>query len=187
MSQSHSYSVSVSLASSGANQYSGVANCQYDSGILQISSGASQSVSPFEIFSTQVGPASGYYSPNGELEMAYSPTTFSGTGSFVIVNSSAPVPPNNGLIQVGNVYSFGFSDTVGAVKNVILNIRLPESGKGANLNLYGWDIQNKTWIPIQGGSSDKKYFSIAIASFRIMRLMPCSRYRRQMTRIRRIR
>ncbi|OQX12061.1 MAG: hypothetical protein BWK80_44140, partial [Desulfobacteraceae bacterium IS3] len=164
LSQSHNYSVSVSMTASGANQFSGVADCQYDSGDLKIALGGSESSGQFGIFSTESGPASGYYIPGGELEMAYEPTSFSGTGSFVIMSSSVPVPSNNGMIQIGNVYSFGFSDTVGAVRNVMFNIRLPESGKGVNLNLYGWDIQNKTWMLIQGGSLDKKQFSISLAS-----------------------
>ncbi|MEZ4528797.1 MAG: thrombospondin type 3 repeat-containing protein [Desulfobacterales bacterium] len=164
LSQSHGYSVNIAMSSSGTNRYSGTADCHYDSGILQVTSGAGQSLSPFEIFSTEVGPASGYYAPNGELEMTYSPTTFSGTGSFVIVNSSAPAPPNFGMIQVGKVYSFGFSDSVTAVQNVILNITLPEGGYGSNPNLYGWDIDSKTWNPVPGGVTGQKYFSIAIAS-----------------------
>ncbi len=166
LSQSHGYSVNIAMTASGTNQYSGTADCQYDSGILEVTSGAIPWLNPFEIFSTEVGPASGYYAPNGELEMTYSPNTFTGTGSFVIVNSSSPAPPNFGMIQVGNVYSFGFSDTVTAVQNVTLNITLPESGKGANLNLYGWDIDNKTWNPVPGGISGQKYFSIAIASLK---------------------
>ncbi|NJL59628.1 MAG: hypothetical protein HC887_08270 [Desulfobacteraceae bacterium] len=164
LSQSHGYSVSVPMVGSGANQYSGSADCQYDSGILNVSSGPSQSVSPFEIFTTTVGPASGYYAPNAELEMAYTPTSFSGTGSFVMLNSAAPAPPNNGMVQLGNVHSFGFSDSVGSVTNVILKIRLPEGGKGGNLGLYGWDIASKTWIPIPGGTYDPKYFTIALAA-----------------------
>ncbi len=164
LSQSHNYSVNVSMTASGANEYSGFADYQSDSGDLKIALAGSESSGQFGIFTTDVGPASGYYIPGGELEMAYEPTSFSGSGSFVIMSSSVPVPPNNGLIQIGNVYSFGFSDTVGAVKNVILNIRLSGHDKGANLNLYGWDIQNKTWMLIQGGSLDKKQFSISLAS-----------------------
>jgi len=164
LSQSHGYSVSVAMSSSGVNQYSGIADCQYDSGILQVSSGASQSVSPFEIFTTEVGPASGYYSPNGELEMAYTPGSFTGSGSFVIMNSSAPAPPNNGLIQVGNVYGFGFSSNISAVKDLILSIRLPSGVNKTQLNLYGWDIQNKTWTLIPGGFTDQHFFSIFLDS-----------------------
>jgi len=164
LSQSHGYSVSVSMSYSGVNQYSGVADCQYNSGILQVSSGASQSVSPFEIFTTEVGPASGYYSPNGELEMGYTPGSFTGSGSFVIMNSSAPAPPNNGLIQVGNVYGFGFSSNISAVKDLILSIRLPSGVNKTQLNLYGWDIQNKTWTLIPGGFTDQHFFSIFLDS-----------------------
>lgn len=116
LSQSFAYSMNVSMNTSGANQYSGIANCQYDSGILQVISGGSSSVSPFEIFTTEVGPASGYYAPNGELEMAYGPESFTGSGYFAILNSSAPAPSNNGLIQVGNVYSFGLSGGISTVK-----------------------------------------------------------------------
>lgn len=162
LSQSHGYTSNITMTASGSSQYSGTATCPYDSGILQVSHEGSPSVSPFEIFSTEVGPASGYYAPNGELEMSYSPNTFSGTGSFVIVNSSAPAPPNFGMIQVGNVYSFGFSDTVTSVQNVILNITLPAGGGGSNLNLYGWDIASRTWNQVQGGTAGQKYFSIAI-------------------------
>ncbi|GEM_PF-1772908 len=164
LSQSHGYSVSVAMNSSGVNQYSGVADCQYNSGILQVSSGASQSVSPFEIFTTEVGPASGYYSPNGELEMGYTPGSFTGSGSFVIMNSSAPAPPNNGLIQVGNVYSFGFSGGISAVKDLILSIRLPSGVNKTQLNIYGWDIQNKTWQLVPGGFTAPHFFSIFLDS-----------------------
>ncbi len=164
LSQSFAYSQNLSMSASGADEYSGIAACQYNSGILEVSSGGNESVSPFEIFSTEIGPVSGYYAPNGELEMAYSPTTFTGSGSFVIVNSSMPAPMNNGMIQVGNVYSFGFSDTVTSVQNVILNIRLSEGGVAGNPNLYGWDIQAKTWNLIPGGESGLRTFSISLES-----------------------
>ena len=164
LSQSFGYSQNISMIASGADEYSGVADCQYNSGILEVSSGGNESISPFEIFSTEVGPASGYYAPNGELEMVYSTNTFSGTGSFVIVNSSMPAPMNEGMIQVGNVYNFGFSDAVTPIGNVILNIRLPEGATIGNPNLYGWDIQNKTWNLIPGGESGLRYFSISLES-----------------------
>ena len=162
LSQSHGYSANVDMVVSGANEYNGSVDCQYDSGIFQISAGPDESVSPFEIFSTEIGPASGYYAPNGELELVDSTDAFSGTGSFAIVNSSAPAPPNFGMIQIGNVYSFGFSDNITAVQNVTLNIKLPESGKGADLSLYGWGGSTAEWSPIPGGISDLDYFSVSI-------------------------
>jgi len=168
LSQSFAYSMNVPMNTSGANQYSGIADCQYDSGILQVTSGGSQSVSPFEIFTTEVGPASGYYAPNGELEMAYGPNSFTGSGYFAIMNSSAPAPPNNGLMQIGNVYSFGFSGGISNVKDVVLTIRLPMSlPSGVNLtqlNLYGWDVQSKTWNLIPGGVSNPNFFSTYVSS-----------------------
>jgi len=162
LSQSHGYSANIAMSSSGTNQYSGIADYQYNSGILQVTWGGSQSASPFEIFSTELAPASGFYAPNGELEMAYSKSSFASPGTLVMVNSSAPAPPNNGLIQIGNVYSFGFSG--GTVKDVILRIRLSSGVNRSQLNLYGWDIQNKAWFLIQGGEADLKYFTISLAS-----------------------
>jgi hypothetical protein len=164
VSQSGGYSVNVAMNADGANRYSGTAHCRHDSGIIETTSGENISISPFEIFSTEFGPASGYYAPNGELEMKYGPSSFEGSGSFAIVNSSGPAPPNLGMIQVGNVYAFGFSDSITAVKNVVLTIRLPENRKGMNPELYGWDAQNQTWMLIEGGVSDFQYFSIQIAS-----------------------
>ncbi|NJO18016.1 MAG: hypothetical protein HC877_20500 [Thioploca sp.] len=162
--QSHGYSVDIPMLNSGINKYTGSGDAQYDSGVLQVTLDTHQSVSPFVICSTDLGPTSGYYAPNGELEMVYSSNTFEGSGSFVILNSSALAPPNLGMVQIGNVYSFGFADTVLSVRNVILNIKLPESGKGAHLNLYGWDINNARWIEIPGGNYNLDYFSISLAS-----------------------
>jgi len=164
LSQTGGFSLSVPMTASGANQYSGTADCLYGSGNMQMSSGGSQAASQFKIFTTAFGPASGYYAPGNSLEMAYSPTSFTGTGPFVIMSSSMSVPPNNGLIQVGSVYGFGFSDAVTSVRNVIFNIKLPENGKGADLYLYGWNIATKTWVLIPGGERSLKYFSISIAS-----------------------
>ncbi len=42
LSQSFSYSQNVSMSASGANEYSGIADCQYDSGILEVSSGGNE-------------------------------------------------------------------------------------------------------------------------------------------------
>lgn len=164
VSQSGGYSVNVAMNADAANRYSGTAACRHDSGIIEATSGDNFSISPFQVFSTEFGPASGYYAPNGELEMKYGPSSFQGSGSFAIVNSSAPAPPNLGMIQVGNVYSFGFSDSITAVKNVSLTIRLPENGKGMDPELYGWGAQSKTWMLIEGGVSDFQYFTIPIAS-----------------------
>jgi hypothetical protein len=121
-------------------------------------------VNPFEIFSTDSGPASGYYAPNAELELNF----VSGSGYFVLLNSAAPAPANGDLILVGNVKSIGFSENAGKIENAVFNIPLSETQlKGfdaANLNLYGWDSAGQKWNPVSGGTNDLKHFSIELSS-----------------------
>ncbi len=116
LSQAPNFSTSVPMSALGPNQYAGTAKIRGDSsGNLEISvsSGGetSESINPFVFYGTDEEIPSGYYAPNGNLEMRTMADSFSGSGSFVITNSTGPIPTNGDLVQVGNVWSFGFSDS----------------------------------------------------------------------------
>jgi len=171
LSQTHGHVVNASMTTAGTNLWTGIADYIYDSGAFEVNAisrtGSSDSISSFEIYDTEMRYASGYHSPHGDLEMRCTSDSFEGSGSFAIVNSSAPAPDNGNLVQVGNVWSLGFSDQVGAVHDVGFTMILTDQIKGLDanhLNLYGWDTENKMWDIIPGGGNNLKYFGITLDS-----------------------
>ena len=170
LSQSHSYTDTPLVISSGDNRYTAIAKYEYYSGNFSVAAksgtGSSESENPFEIYGTDIGPASGYYAPHGELEMTYTSDSFEGSGTFVMLNSTGTAPANGSLKQIGHVFSIGFSESVKSVRNVGFNIPLSDSElegvDSSNLNLYGWDAENSRWILISGGTNNLKFFSIAL-------------------------
>lgn len=164
LTQSDGYSVAINL-SGGPNVFSGDGSCRYDSGNIEVG-GDIVSINAFAVFNTEAGPASGFYAPNAELEMTHEPESFDHPGAFVMLVSSAPAPPNGDLVQVGKVYSLGFAENVGAVKNIGLSIPLAQTQlaglDAGGLNLYGWDAATQTWHLVAGGDTDLKYFRIDI-------------------------
>lgn len=169
LSQPESYVANVPMETQADSSYAGLVESQYPSGTLEVVSGDSQSISAFEMFSSEVPLASGFPAPNGELLMTTSPESFEGAGEFIITTSTAPAPTNDNLVQVGNVWSFAFANSITAVHNVGLGILLSaDKMKGLDatqLNLYGWDEATKHWQLIAGGGTrDLKSFSITLDS-----------------------
>lgn len=168
LSQSHGYVVNVPMENTDVDLYSGTTEYQYNSGNLEVASDSTQSINAFEIFSTEVPFASGFPAPHGELQMTTTLDSFEGLGAFVITTSAAPVPTNNNLMHVGSVWSFGFANSISAVRNVGFNIIVaPDQMKGLDatqLNLYGWDQASKSWQLIAGGTNNLKSFSTTLAS-----------------------
>ncbi|OQW91308.1 MAG: hypothetical protein BWK78_05005 [Thiotrichaceae bacterium IS1] len=169
LSQPESYVATVPMETQANDSYFGLVEYQYPSGTLEVVSGDSQSISAFEMFSTEVLLASGFPAPNGELLMTTTSESFEGSGEFIITTSTAPAPANGDLVPVGNVWSFNFAKSITAVHNVGLEILLSaDKMKGLDatqLNLYGWDQVTKMWQLVVGGSThDLKSFNITLAS-----------------------
>ena len=126
LSQPTGFSQIVSMLPSGNNSYAGVSPYTYHSGRIAVTALAgdaqSDSLNQFRIYSLGADGRVLYYSSNGELELVIPSSSFSGAGKLVIVDSSAPAPANNGLVQVGNVYSIGFSDGT-SVQNIGMSIK----------------------------------------------------------------
>jgi len=169
VSQSHGYSAAVSMTADG-NAHSGTASLEYDSGTLDVTavsgSGSAQSVSPFEIHSTEFVPASRYSGPEGGLEIRF--TSELGSGTFVIVRSTAPSPANGNLTRVGDVWSFGFSSSLGnpgaAALGILLSDGQMDGLDASQLNLYGWNADDRTWEMISGGENDLREFHISLGA-----------------------
>ena len=170
--QSRDHSADVPMTSDG-HLWTGMAEYEYDSGLLEITaaseSALSQSVASFEVYDAERGTTSEYYSPRGKLNIRCYPDSFSASGTFVITESSAPSPANGDLTRVGYVGSIGFSDDIGAVRNIRFSIMLwpPEQLEGldaSRLTLYGWDAVSRAWHPIPGGRSSLRYFGITLDS-----------------------
>lgn len=164
LSQSGGHTENVS-SSAQNNGYVGTSSYTLDSGFVNLSiqsqrgllSGGNQ----FQVYSTDFRPASGYPSPDGQLEVLFASEGF---GKFIINSTILPPPENRNLVQVGSVWSFGFADTVKAVRDVAFNIRIDGKTTGLDatqLKLYGWDKLKNQWRAVQGGSNDLKEFNIS--------------------------
>ncbi|WPD21726.1 MAG: right-handed parallel beta-helix repeat-containing protein [Candidatus Electrothrix scaldis] len=155
------------------NSYIGTSDYVSDTGIadvgFQTDLGIMRAYNRFEIFSSDAGYASGFPSPGGELQMFAPESSFDGSGKFIITNSSITAPRNGNLNQVGNVWSFGFADSITAVYNVSFNILINGRTHGLDatkLNLYGWNQEEGEWEEVPGGSNNLKEFNISLETLK---------------------
>jgi len=172
LSQPPSYTDSVSMTASGANEYSGTASLEGRTGNLDItaSSGSitNEALCPFYIYDTTRDISPGFTSHSGDLVISKTSSSFSGEGMLAILTIMTSVPENGYLVHIGNAWSLGFSDSVGEVNNIGLSIFLsPDQIQGLDLtqlNLYGWDLATHSWKIISGGNNDGKSFGIRLDS-----------------------
>ncbi|MCI5123430.1 MAG: hypothetical protein D3925_02870, partial [Candidatus Electrothrix sp. AR5] len=151
------------------NSYVGTSEYVFDTGIadvgFQTDLGVMRAYNRFEVFNSESDYSPGFPSPGGELQMSAPEGSFEGSGKFIITSSSITPPSNGKLSQVGNVWSFGFADSITAVYNVSFNILIDGTTQGLDatkLNLYGWNQEEEEWEEIPGGSNDLKEFNISL-------------------------
>jgi len=152
LSQFHSHGVPMTSPDGGP--WSGTVRNGDDTGVLELSassaSGTGRSVTSFSIFSARTA-LSEYSFRDGGADLFGS---FSGSGKFVISETSVPAPANSGLVQVGNILSLGIPKIAGPVGNLFLIARLSAlRSAGTDItqtDIYGWDAGNGTWHPAGG-------------------------------------
>ena len=129
----------------------------------------SRSENLFAIYETKWGEMLGneYYHSN--LMIGLHPDNFENDGVFIVTKSS-PSPPANGELAIaGYVWSIGFSDDIGTVSHIDLDIKFdpPEQIRGLDagrMELYGWDTGKREWILIPGGGNNLRSFWIRLYS-----------------------
>jgi hypothetical protein len=169
LAQPNGTDVAVSMASIGGNIYAGTSLYDYYSGTIEVNavsvSGSNQSLNPFIVSDATTGTTNSIYSYSGGLELTYYPQSFSQSGKVAIVESTAVAPPNGDMVQVGNIWSVMFSDTMKPITETSLNIGLQRDEllgvDITQLNLYGWDKDSGLWRLVEGGLGTQEAFRIS--------------------------